>query len=171
DCALAMAESGAAELVIHARTKADGYKPPAYWDRIAKVRAALRVPVVANGEIWTLADAQRCRTESGCTDLMLGRGMVADPGLALAIAGAGADGALLSWAELLPLMEGFWAQVRVNVAARHQAGRLKQWLHYLRRRYPQAEEAYQRVRTINAPEALQLALFGPAIDIGFREAA
>ena len=158
ECAQAIADAGAAELVIHARTKAHGYRPPAYWDRIAAVRESLRLPVVANGEIWTLADAERCRAESGCTDLMLGRGMVADPGLALAISSPGR--APLSWAELLPLMQGFWAQVRQQVATRHQAGRLKQWLHYLRRRYPEAEDAYQRVRTINAPAELETLLFG-----------
>jgi tRNA-dihydrouridine synthase C len=159
DCALAMVEAGASELVIHARTKADGYKPPAYWDRIAKVREAVQVPVVANGEIWTPADAERARAESGCADLMLGRGMVADPGLALAVLDPSAR-VVLPWAELLPLMRIFWAQVRQNVAPRHQAGRLKQWLHYLRRRYPEAEEAYQRVRTINAPDALESEFFG-----------
>ena len=46
---------------------------------------------------------------------------------------------------------------------KHQAGRLKQWLHYLRRHYPEAGEAYQRVRTINAPAALEEAYFGPLL--------
>nr|WP_295075973.1 tRNA-dihydrouridine synthase [uncultured Roseateles sp.] len=160
DCALAMVEAGAEELVIHARSKADGYKPPAYWDRIAEVRAAVGVPVVANGEIWTPADAANCRAQSGCDDLMLGRGMVANPGLALAIRSP--DAAPLTWAQLLPLMQVFFAQVQHHVAHRHQAGRLKQWLHYLRRHYPEAEEAYLRLRTLNSPEELALQLFGPA---------
>ena len=95
ECALALVEGGASELVIHARTKADGYKPPAYWDRIAEVRATVKVPVVANGEIWTAADALNCRAQSGCEDLMLGRGMVANPGLALAIRAPGAAAARL----------------------------------------------------------------------------
>ncbi|MDN3919852.1 tRNA dihydrouridine synthase [Roseateles violae] len=159
ECAQALVDGGAGELVIHARTKADGYKPPAYWDRIAAVRAAVAVPIVANGEIWSVADAAACRVQSGCADLMLGRGMVADPGLALAIRSPGAPP--LVWGQLLPLMQDFFALVRAHVATRHQAGRLKQWLHYLRRRYPEAEEAYQRVRTINAPDQLVLALFGP----------
>lgn len=158
ECALAMVGAGADELVIHARTKADGYKPPAYWERIAEVRTAVHVPVVANGEIWNAADAQTCIERSGCSDLMLGRGMVADPGLALAIRSPGAEP--LPWGQLLPLMQDFFALVHQHVATRHQAGRLKQWLHYLRRRYPEAEEAYQRVRTINAPDELALALFG-----------
>ncbi|MCJ7799641.1 MAG: tRNA-dihydrouridine synthase family protein, partial [Polaromonas sp.] len=87
ECALAIAESGAEELVVHARTKAQAYRPPAYWERIADIRAAVRIPVVANGEIWSVDDARRCMAASGCDALMLGRGMVADPGLALAIRG------------------------------------------------------------------------------------
>ncbi|MFT3904701.1 MAG: tRNA-dihydrouridine synthase [Steroidobacteraceae bacterium] len=158
DCALAMVESGASELVIHARTKADGYKPPTYWDRIAKVRATVRVPVIANGEIWTATDAQRALNESGCEDLMLGRGMVADPGLALAITSPLAEP--LRWGQILPLLQLLWEHVRRNIIARHQAGRFKQWLNYLRRRYPEADEVYLRVRTLKEPEALQLALFG-----------
>ena len=85
ECAQAIAAGGAGELVVHARTRADGYRPPAYWESIAPIRQALAIPVVANGEIWSVADAQRCRALSGCDTLMLGRGMVCDPGLALAI--------------------------------------------------------------------------------------
>ena len=92
ECAQAIADAGADELVVHARTKADGYRPPAYWERIADIRAAVRLPMVANGEIWTVADALRCREVSGCHALMLGRGMVANPGLALAIVGSDAAG-------------------------------------------------------------------------------
>ena len=153
DCALAMVGAGADELVIHARTKADGYKPPAYWDRIAEVRAAVTVPVVANGEIWTAADADNCRAQSGCTDLMLGRGMVANPGLALAISTPGA--APMAWAQVLPLLVDFFDLVRAHIAPKHQAGRVKQWLHYLRRHYPQAETAYLEWRTVNDPLELR----------------
>ena len=70
---------------LFGRTKVHGYRPPAYWDRIADIRQCVKLPMVANGEIWTVADARRCIEVSGCTDLMLGRGIVADPGLALAI--------------------------------------------------------------------------------------
>jgi tRNA-dihydrouridine synthase C len=153
DCALAMVAAGADELVIHARTKADGYKPPAYWDRIAEVRAAVAVPVVANGEIWTVADAENCRAQSGCTDLMLGRGMVANPGLAQAIGAPGATP--MAWNQVLRLMADFFDLVRAHVAAKHQAGRVKQWLHYLRRHYPEAEAAYVELRTVNDPVELR----------------
>ena len=75
ECAKAIEEAGADELVVHARTKAHGYRPPAYWSRIADVRATVRIPVIANGEVWTVDDALQCLQESGCDALMLGRGV------------------------------------------------------------------------------------------------
>ena len=171
ECAQAIAGAGADELVVHARTKADGYRPPAYWERIADIRAAVRLPMVANGEIWTVADALRCREVSGCDALMLGRGMVADPGLALAIVAATrsrsaqaiVSGPALDWTELRPLVAEFWQLLlaRTDIADRHRAGRLKQWLHPLRRRHPQAEAIYQAVRTVNDPTQITPHLAAP----------
>jgi tRNA-dihydrouridine synthase C len=158
ECAQALADAGADELVVHARTKAHGYKPPAYWERIADIRRAVRLPVIANGEIWTPEDAARCREISGCHALMIGRGMVSNPGLALAIARPGQPA--LAWVALLPLMRAFWDIVGSHIDARHQAGRLKQWLNYLRRHYPQAGELYMAVRAINDPVLLSQAVFG-----------
>lgn len=160
DCARAIHAGGAQEIVVHARTKADGYKPPAYWERIAAIREAVPLTIIANGEIWTPEDAQLARQRSGCEHLMLGRGMVADPGLAARVAGLRT--ASLPWAELLPLMQDFLAQVRGHVAPRHQGGRLKQWLHYLRRRYPEAEAAHAELRTVNDAGELARRLFAPA---------
>ena len=141
ECAQAMQAGGAAELVVHARTKADGYRPPAYWEHIPTIRAAVGIPVVANGEIWTVADAQRCREVSGCDALMLGRGMVADPGLARAIraSDAGQPGAdTVAWADLLPHLAAFWQLVCDDLEPRQRAGRLKQWLNLLRQRLDRA---------------------------------
>ena len=157
ECALAMQAGGASELVVHGRTRAQGYKPPAYWLRISDIRAAVNIPVIANGEIWTVLDAEQCRTESGCHGLMIGRGMVSDPGLALAIAKPGH--ASLSWADLLPLLAEFWQLIKTHIEPKARAGRLKQWLNFLRRRYPQAEEAYASVRTVNDPILVAQTLF------------
>ncbi len=152
DCARAIADAGADELVVHARTKAHGYRPPAYWDRIADVRAAVSIPIVANGEIWSVEDARRCREASGCDDLMLGRGIVADPGLALAILadqGHPIEGMREpGWAELQPLLAVFWQRILAEIEPRARAGRMKQWLNYLRRRHPEAEQAFAQIRTL-----------------------
>ena len=211
DCARAIAASGAGELVVHARTKADGYRPPAYWEHLPAIREAVAphgLPVVANGEIWTPADARRCRRVSGCADLMLGRGMVADPGLARAIRAGDAAGTpddaapvpahalpasrepegyvlasaggphspeaygappLVPWEALMPHLADFWRRVAAKVEPRHRAGRLKQWLNLLRRRYPEAQRAYDELRLVNDPAALAARMFGNFAD--FREPA
>ena len=162
DAAQALATGGAGELVVHARTKLQGYRPPAFWHRVADIRAAVAIPVIANGEIWTVADAQRARAESGCHGLMLGRGQVADPGLAWDLRAAdGAPPRPVAWADLQPGMQRFWALVALQAAPRHRAGRLKQWLNLLRRRYPEAQAAFDRVRPLSDPAAVAAALWGP----------
>lgn len=158
-CAQALVDGGAEELVIHARTKADGYRPPAYWERIADVKAVVNVPVVANGEIWTVEDARRCKALSGCDDLMLGRGMVSDPGLALAILtdeGLTPSQEAPTWATLQPVIWHFWELVQARIEPRARTGRMKQWLNYMRRRYPEAEAAYQSLRTITDSRDMSL---------------
>jgi tRNA-dihydrouridine synthase C len=173
ECAQAIEAGGANELVVHARTKLHGYRPPAYWERVADVRQAVSIPVVANGEIWTVADARRCRELSGCDALMLGRGMVCDPGLALAIAAdsRGERDAGLDWQALQPLVEAFWQLVSRHIEPRARAGRMKQWLNLLRRRHPEAESAFQRVRTLDDPRAVGAWLLEAGNASTWREAA
>ncbi len=166
ECALAIEAGGACELVVHARTKVEGYRPPAHWERINDIRRVVRLPLVANGEIWTVADATACREASGCNTLMLGRGMVANPALALEILANDttresklANGQShndwsktnLSWAELLPLIADFWRLVCDRLDRRQQTGRLKQWLYLLQRHYPQAQLAFATARTYHDP--------------------
>ncbi|NJD06216.1 MAG: tRNA dihydrouridine(16) synthase DusC [Methylococcaceae bacterium] len=158
DCAQAIAGGGAAELVVHARTKEEGYRPPAHWEWIGRIQSAVAVPVIANGEIWTVQDYRRCREVSGVADVMLGRGMVASPALARMIR-QDAEG-LADWdVEVLPALLRYWLDIRRRVQPRHQAGRIKQWLAYLRRTYPQAESAFLSVRPVTDPELLGRLLF------------
>lgn len=80
------AEGGAAWITLHARTREQGYNLPVYWGHIGSVRERLDIPVVANGNIWTLDDFRRCREETGCIHYMLGRGALANPFLSHQIA-------------------------------------------------------------------------------------
>lgn len=157
DCARAMQDGGAQELVVHARTKVEGYKPPAHWEWIGRIQDVVTIPVIANGEIWTLADYQRCREISGVEDVMLGRGMVANPGLARMIKG-NALSAALPWSELQPLLQDFWQLVTQHTLPKYHCGRVKQWLNYLRQTYPEAEILYQSVRIITSPEEMRVRL-------------
>lgn len=144
ECAQALAAGGVDALIVHGRTKVDGYRPPARWEWIARVRQAVRVPVVANGEVWTEADYAALRAVSGCGAVMLGRGAVADPLLARRIRGERTGG----WAELQPYLADYWALVCRRVLPEHAPGRLKQWLGLMRRAYPEAEQLYSILRPV-----------------------
>lgn len=156
EAADALVQGGIDELVVHGRTKADGYRPPARWEAIALIRAAVPVPVVANGEIWNAADYWRCRDISGCRDVMLGRGAVCDPLLPRRIQGLSPE--VPHWAELQPAIADFWHQVQQRVLPAHAPGRLKQWLALLARTCPEARDFYQQLRRCNEIAAVDALL-------------
>jgi len=157
DCALAMEGGGVASLVVHARTRDEAYRPPAHWEWVARIRQAVKVPVMANGEVWTVDDYRRCREVTGCEDVMIGRGAVADPFLARRIKAQYSDAKeefsrAGEWAELQPLIAEFWHQVQGRVEARHAPGRLKLWLNSLRQNYDAAEALYFALRPLRGVE-------------------
>lgn len=152
ECARALESGGAEELVVHARTKEDGYRPQVRWEWLAHIREAVRIPVIGNGEVWTVADYQALRTLSGCRDVMLGRGAVADPLLANKIRGQCEDAPESNWPTVHALLLDYWAQVQKKVLPRQAPGRLKQWLMLMRRRYPQAERLFVELRTTKHAE-------------------
>ncbi len=148
-CATALAEGGAASLVVHARTRDHGYRPPAHWDWIARIADAVRVPVVANGEVWTVDDWARCRAVSGCDDVMIGRGAVSDPFLALRIRGQMArQPSDAEWPLVLGCLADYLKKLRARIAIHHEHGRVKLWLGYLKRTWPQAAELHDAIRRL-----------------------
>jgi tRNA-dihydrouridine synthase C len=60
--ALAAEAAGAAWLTVHCRTKTDGYKPPAYWEWIPKIKEKAKIKIIANGEIWNSDDFNKCKS-------------------------------------------------------------------------------------------------------------
>lgn len=85
EIAQAAESAGASRITIHARTRDQAYRPPAHWHWIGKIKLAVKTPLIANGEIWTVEDYKRCVEECGVTDVMLGRGAFVQPLLALNI--------------------------------------------------------------------------------------
>ena len=148
DNARAIAAGGADELCVHGRTKVQGYGGQADWHAIGRIRAALGIPVVANGDVRSVEDYFRCREISGCDQVMLGRGLVARPDLARRIKQVlnGAEETPLTWSELLPEVVRYFEQVRAAVAPKHAPGRLKQWLALLGRHYPEARALFLQIR-------------------------
>ena len=130
-----MAEQGGASwLTVHGRTRAEGYRPPAHWEPIGRVRARLSIPVVANGDVWSVTDLCRCRDVTGCIHFMLGRGALADPlfpaqaahalGLRSCPAVTETD-----WPTRLRRLMQITNAQGGNAAHRQMTARLKQWLY------------------------------------------
>ena len=59
---------------------------------------------------------------------------------------------VVPWATILTLMGACWLLVVARLERRQQAGRLKPWLNFMRNRYPEAQEAYDALRTLYEPE-------------------
>ncbi|MCX0328223.1 tRNA-dihydrouridine synthase [Acinetobacter radioresistens] len=145
DNAHAIEDAGASWVTVHARTKADGYTPPAFWDQLQPIREALKINVIANGEIWNNTDARQCQLESGCEDLMIGRGAVTTPDLTQCIRN-NSDEPLLCWQDLLDLQIRF-----INGPSKTEigmVGRYKQWLGMMSKHYPEAKMLWNEIKRL-----------------------
>ncbi len=160
DNVMGIAAAGPSELVVHARTRRDGYRPPAYWEQLARVREWIQVPVVANGEIWSIDDARRCREASGCDDLMLGRGILSRPDLARLIRAHDQQRQLepLAWPGVLSLVLKLFEAMLDTYQPRHVGNPVKQWLAYQRFYFPQAAQLFAQIKRMHSPPEIHAAL-------------
>ncbi|MDJ1177588.1 tRNA dihydrouridine synthase DusB [Roseofilum sp. BLCC_M91] len=74
-----MQDAGAQMLTLHGRTRAQGYNGPARWEWIAKVKEVLSIPVIANGDIFSVEAAVRCLEETKADGVMCSRGTLGYP--------------------------------------------------------------------------------------------
>ena len=72
-------ENGGAAIAVHGRVKEQGYGGQADWDAIAEVKAAVRIPVIGNGDVKVAADIDRMKAHTGCDAVMIGRAAIGNP--------------------------------------------------------------------------------------------
>jgi tRNA-dihydrouridine synthase C len=144
--AQAIQSAGADSLAIHARTKVEGYKPPAYWEHIARIKAHTDIPIIANGEIWSKHDALQCQQQSDCQDIMLGRGALAMPNLAQVIKGKAEP---MHWEDVKQLLLDYSGYEIFGDKGRYYPNRIKQWLGYLKVQYSQAQSLFLTIRSMS----------------------
>ncbi|EPC02822.1 hypothetical protein L861_23700 [Litchfieldella anticariensis FP35 = DSM 16096] len=166
ECARAAEDGGASHLVVHGRTRDEGYRPPAHWEWIGRIRRHLSIPVIANGDIWSLEDYWKARTLSGCEDVMLGRGALADPWLASRIRHWQCTGERLAetnWQTRAEILCAYAALQRNILPDRVVVSLLKQWLNHMRTRDTEAARRFQELRRLTELEAFLTGLRAPSM--------
>ncbi|MDD2569332.1 MAG: tRNA dihydrouridine synthase DusB [Clostridia bacterium] len=81
ELAQAVAKAGAQAITVHGRTRNQFYRGTADWQAIAEVVKAVPIPVIANGDIFSIETVQSCYEATGCAAFMIGRGMLGNPWL------------------------------------------------------------------------------------------
>lgn len=155
--AQAIEAAGVSQLCIHARTKMEGYKPPAHWHYIARIKESVSLPILANGEIWTLDDYLLCKQESQCDDIMLGRGAVASPDLAHQIQRYEATGEKLAaspWRQHLLYLNWMILELQNLQPEKAIHGKIKQWLSFMKMQHVEAQSCFTHLRTATTVTAL-----------------
>lgn len=153
--AQAIESAGANEITIHGRTKTDGYKPPAYWDWIGKVKQRLQINVIANGEIWSIPDYVQCRSESGCRDVMIGRGMIRYPNLAQRIHQFNHRQPISDPIDVFAVLRDFYGRAQQQQKSqRYLCDRTKQWASLLGLGNSQAMVLFHQIKRETCAEKI-----------------
>jgi len=152
----AVQQSGATELTVHGRTKEDGYRAERInWQAIGEIRQRLSIPVIANGEIWDYASAQRCMQVTGCDSVMIGRGALNVPNLSRVVK---YNEPKMPWPQVIALLKKYTYLEKQGDTGLYHVARIKQWLGYLRKEYSEATEVFTQVRTLNTSKDIALAI-------------
>jgi nifR3 family TIM-barrel protein len=123
-------------LTVHARFKNEPFERNPRWSYIAEIKECLKIPVIANGGIFSVEDAERCLRVSGADGLMLGRGAVIRPWLFAEIAGSLFGSDIPEPAVSLPAVyAAFIEALKEDYRPIYHLGRLKAFTHYFARNY------------------------------------
>ncbi|CAM3165577.1 tRNA-dihydrouridine synthase C [Xenorhabdus nematophila ATCC 19061] len=152
----AIQQAGATELVVHGRTKEDGYKAERInWEAIGEIRRRLSIPVVANGEIWDWQSAQACIKTTGCNAVMIGRGALHVPNLSRVIK---YNEPKMPWDRVLNLLQKYTILEKQDDTGLYHVARIKQWLGYLRKEYDEANELFMHIRALKTSVEISRAI-------------
>lgn len=149
-------QGGACELVVHGRTKEEGYRAESInWQAIGEIRQRLSIPVIANGEIVDWASAQACVRATGCDAIMLGRGALNIPNLSRVVK---YNAPPLPWPEVTDLLKRYVRLEKEGDTGFYHLARIKQWLNYLRKSYSEADELFGAVRALKSSAGVAQAI-------------
>lgn len=148
--AKAIEAAGADWLTVHCRTKTDGYKPPAYWEWIAKIKEVSKIKIITNGEIWNLEDYKNCAAIAQTQDYMIGRGALRNPFIFKQIKELHHQ-QQPTYQEIKILLPGFFNSSSNYVSAPFAVARTKGWLKQLAFTAPEFNELFDELKVITKP--------------------
>jgi len=124
-------DCGLAAIALHPRTREQGYSGHADWTRIAEVKAAVKIPVIGNGDILTPQDAVRMVQETGCDAVMIGRAASSNPWIFRQIADYIATGTYETPSEAAryEIMRRYYSML-LDYRAPDAVGKMKQFATY-----------------------------------------
>lgn len=154
--AIAIENAGAAHLTVHCRTKTDGYKPPAYWEWIPRIREVVKLPLIVNGEIWTVEDFQLSLSQTQESQFMIGRGSLKDPFIFQKIKKSIQQtqdsfdpiSSEPHWEKIKVLLPGFYEKCIHFASERFAIARTKQWLKFVAQNNEYAKEFFDQIKII-----------------------
>jgi len=155
DNVAAIESAGVSTLTIHGRTKKDGYKPPARWEKIGVIQDRTKMIIVANGDITDTESLLRCKSITGCRHFMIGRGALNNPFVFQQIRDQ-LNGLqyITDHDALLNIFSSYREQLKEHYDEVASLGRLKQWCGHLRFEYPAIKENLQTLRRSNSTDEL-----------------
>jgi len=144
-------DAGIDMLSVHARLKNESFARRPRWECIARIKDWLSIPVIANGGIFSVQDAEHCLRVSGADGLMLGRGAAARPWLFAEIARDLFGCTIAEPAVSLPAVYGNFIDLLNGLfRPEYRLGRLKEFTHYFAQNYKFGHHLASRVQTSNS---------------------
>ena len=141
-------DEGIDMLSVHARLKRESFARRPRWEWVARIKEWMKIPVVANGGIFSVEDARDCLRITGADGLMLGRGAVTKPWLFAEIARDLYDCKIVEPGVSLPLVYSNFVDLINNLfRPERRLGRLKEFTHYFAGNYKFGHQLRSRVQS------------------------
>jgi tRNA-dihydrouridine synthase B len=135
-------------LTVHARFKHEPFARNPRWAYIAEIKECMKIPVIANGGVFSVEDAEKCLRVSGADGLMLGRGAAIRPWLFAEIARTVFGSDVRERIVSLPdIYAAFLEALDAHYRPIYRLGRLKEFTHYFARNYKFGHSLASRVQS------------------------
>lgn len=161
EVAKAIEEAGASAICLHARTRAQGYSGKADWSLIKKVKEAVSIPVIGNGDVKSCYDAKRMLEETGCDLVMIGRASLGYPWIFKECLAYLKDGTVLprpSDADKIKMCLKHFRYLQDFMSERQAVLEMRSQISYYLKGIPKAKEIKNQIFKLNKASEIEKVL-------------